>query len=87
MAITVQLPQDIEQQLESEWPELPRKVLEAIAVEAYRQGKLSSRQVGRILELDYWQTVEFLSERGVYPNYTLEEFEQDLRADRELRKR
>ena len=81
MAITIDLPQEIETQLESSWREtLPRKILEAIAVEGYRQEVLSHRQVGELLDLDRRQTDAFLKEHGAYLHYGLEEYEADQAA-------
>lgn len=86
MSITLDLPQEIEKILREEWAgSLPRKVLEAVAVEAYRDKKIGSAQVGRILGFENrWETLEFLSQRGVYPNYDLEEFEEDLKLLKRL---
>ena len=55
-----------------------RRLAEDAAVEEYRTGRLSQRQVGEMLGLDYWQTERFLIERKVPLNYTL----SDLEADR-----
>ncbi len=55
-----------------------RRVLENTAIEEYRVGRISQRQVGEILGLDYWQTESFLAEHKVPLNYGLE----DLKADR-----
>ena len=49
----------------------------AEAIEEYRTGRLSQRQVGEMLGLDYWQTERFLTERKVPLNYSL----GDLQAD------
>lgn len=43
----------------------PRSVLEAIVVEGYRSGRLTSKQVGHLLGFESrWQTDRFLEERG-----------------------
>jgi predicted HTH domain antitoxin len=55
-----------------------RRLVEDAAIEEYRAGRLSHRQVGEMLILDYWQTERFLSERGVPINYGV----TDLEADR-----
>jgi predicted HTH domain antitoxin len=78
MAITINLPPEIEQQLEAEWNgDLPRKVLEAIAVEGYRQGALSRGQVGELLGMNFWETEAFLKERNAYLHYSMEDLEKD----------
>ena len=47
------------------------------AIEGYRAGHLSHRQVGELLGLDYWQAENFLTQRGVPRNYSA----ADLGAD------
>lgn len=55
-----------------------RRVLENTVIEEYRAGRLSRRQLGDVLGLDYWQTDAFMFERKVPLNYTVD----DLDADR-----
>ena len=78
MQITVEMPDEIARQ----WGETPkavgRRVMEDAAIEGYRAGRLSQRQVGEMLGLDYWQTETFLSARSVPLNYSA----ADLAADR-----
>jgi len=70
MRVTVELPDQVARQ----WGEAPdtigRHVLEDAAIEGYRAGRLSFRQAGLMLGLDYWATESFLQERGVPLNYT-----------------
>jgi predicted HTH domain antitoxin len=81
-------PQEIEQQLQAEWPDLERHILEGFAVEAFRQGKLSSYEVSKILGFDSrMEAIRFLSERGVYPGYDVEDFEEDRRTLDKLEER
>ena len=49
-------------------------------IECYRAGRLSHRQVGEVLGLDYWQTETFLEERGVPLNYSTTDLEADAAA-------
>ena len=49
MRVTIQLPDDISAALEEQWDDVPRRSLEAIAVEAYRTGALTDSQVRRLL--------------------------------------
>ena len=78
MQVTVELPDQVARQ----WGETPdvvgRHVMEDAAIEGYRAGRLSQRQVGAMLGLDYWQTEGFLKERGVPLNYSA----ADLQADK-----
>jgi predicted HTH domain antitoxin len=68
-------------QVARQWGETPdavgRHVMEDAAIEGYRAGRLTQRQVGAMLGLDYWQTETFLNERAVPMNYSA----ADLAAD------
>ena len=82
MAVTVLIPEEIEQELRQEYPDLERRILEGYVVEAFRRGDLSSGEAGRILGMhNRWEAIQFLSERGVYPGYDVEDYRQD-RANR-----
>ncbi len=77
MRVTVELPDQVARQ----WGETPdavgRHVLEDAAIEGYRTGRLSLRQAGQMLGLDYWATETFLQERGVPLNYTAADLSND----------
>ncbi|NLX96121.1 MAG: hypothetical protein GXY83_08090 [Rhodopirellula sp.] len=61
MDVTVQLPDEIVQQLGGV-ATMPRQLLEAFALERYRAERLTRHQVSQLLGPDYWQTDEFLAE-------------------------
>ena len=77
MQFTVKLPDQVARQ----WGETPDAVglhvVQDAAIEGYRSGRLSQRQVGEMLGLDYWQTESFLKERGVPLNYSAADLEAD----------
>jgi predicted HTH domain antitoxin len=75
--VAIELPDVIRENLQ-ERQELSRFILEAVAVEGYRQEALSRGQVGEMLGLSFWQTEEFLRTHGVYLHYDVQDFEQDL---------
>lgn len=77
MNIAIELPEDIARQLLSNWPDMPRRALEAVAIEGYRSGALSQRQVGRLLELNFWETEAFLKEKRAFLLYSESDLEQD----------
>lgn len=54
-----------------------RQLMEEAALEGYRGGRLTHRQVGEMLGLDYWQTEDFFKERGVPLNYSAADLEDD----------
>ena len=66
MNVAVELPDDIAQQLETAWRDIPRHVLEAVAVEGYRSGALTRGHVQRLLHFSWWETEAFLKERQAY---------------------
>jgi predicted HTH domain antitoxin len=77
MQVTLNMPDQVARQ----WGETPdavsRHVMEDAAIEGYRAGRLSHRQVGEMLALDYWQTETFLKERGVPLNYSAADLDAD----------
>ncbi len=81
MPITVEIPEEVEKQLRKEFPDLDRRILEGFVAESFRRGDLSSAQVGQILGMQFrWEAIDFLSKRGVYPGYDLDDLEQDRRS-------
>ena len=52
--------------------------MEDAAIEGYRAGRLTQRQVGAMLGLDYWQTEAFLNERNVPLNYSAADLAADI---------
>jgi predicted HTH domain antitoxin len=85
MQVTIRLPEDISAALKEQWDDVPRRSLEAIAVEAYRTGALNEAQVRRLLGLDTRiQVHALLKEHHVPLQYTRADLEDDLAAHREL---
>lgn len=86
MQITIELPDDIAGMLaRRNGADLPRAVLEAVAVEGYRSGGLTHAQVGRLLGIEYRLDVDaFLKEHGADLHYNLEDLERDRQTAREL---
>ena len=87
MQITLELPEDIAQGLESKWKDLPRAALESLALEAYRSRALTAAQLRRLLGFETrMQVDDFLKQHDVY-DFTTEDFEQDRETLRHLRVR
>ena len=85
MRVTIQLPQDISVALAERWDDVPRRSLEAIAVEAYRTEALTESQVRRLLGFESrFQVHALLKEHHVPLQYTSADLEDDLRTQREL---
>ncbi len=77
--IAVEVPEDIAKRLESAWRDVSRGTLEALVLEGYRDGTLSREQVGRVLDLSFWDTEAFLKARQAYLAYDEHDLESDLR--------
>ena len=87
MQITLELPEDIAQGMESKWKDLPRAALESMALEAYRSRAITAAQLRRLLALETRMQVDaFLKEHEVY-DLTAADFEQDRETLRQLRVR
>ncbi|MBI3684090.1 MAG: UPF0175 family protein [Acidobacteria bacterium] len=85
MQITLELPEDIAQGLESKWTDLPRAALESLALEAYRSRALTAAQIRRLLGFETRMQVDvFLKQHEAY-DFTAEDFEQDRETLRQLR--
>jgi predicted HTH domain antitoxin len=85
MKVTIELPEDVSAALKGRWGDVPRRSLEAIAVEGYRTGALTETQVRRLLQLETrFQVHALLKEHHVPLQYTEADLEDDLRAQREI---
>ena len=85
MVLHIELPEDISSALQERWGDVPRHVLETLAVEGYRGGALTEYQVRRMLELESWEeTNEFLRRAGANYQYSEEELNRDLETARKV---
>src|SRR5262245_54258371 len=62
MRVTIHLPDDISAALEAQWDDVPRRSLEAIAIEAYR-----NRCLDRVSGAVTWRRLGLAEERLVPP--------------------
>jgi uncharacterized protein UPF0175 len=87
MQITLELPEDIAEGLESTWNDLARAALESLALEAYRSHALTAAQLRRLLAFETRMEVDdFLKKHGIF-DYSAVDFGQDRQTLRELRMR
>lgn len=77
MAILIEISAEAEKLLKAEWGDLSQAVREALAIESYRQGKLSIGQCSEVLGLSLVETEDFLRSRGVDLGLTLQDFQHD----------
>ncbi|HEY6350784.1 MAG TPA: UPF0175 family protein [Candidatus Angelobacter sp.] len=79
--VTLDLPEVLSTFLTASGHNLERAALQAIALEAYREGKLSMAQLRRLLGYPTRTQVHaFLKEHGVYLRYGLADLEHDREA-------
>ncbi|NJR63404.1 MAG: UPF0175 family protein [Cyanobacteria bacterium CRU_2_1] len=81
MNIIIELPNEIEQRLQSHLGTLSQRALEAVAVEAYCSQLISAAEVQQMLHLpSRLATDAFLKQHEAYLPYTEADIEQDLQA-------
>ena len=80
MAVTIQLPADVEQRLRAESPHLDAEAKKAVALDLFQRGKPSHGELSKVLGLDRFETDAYLKRRNVFDgSLTME----DLEADRQ----
>jgi hypothetical protein len=85
MSVTIDLPDDISAALTEQWDDVPRRSLEAIAVEGYRTGALTESQIRRFLGFETrFEVHALLKEHHMALRYSAADLESDLSAHREL---
>lgn len=85
MQITIHLPDEIVNTIQEKWNNVPGKVVECLAIEAYRQGVITSAQVGKMLNLSSRYEVDsFVNQARAYLHYDEADFEQDLLTMKKL---
>ncbi|MBZ5617482.1 MAG: UPF0175 family protein [Acidobacteriia bacterium] len=84
MEVTIELPDEIADQIRNASGDVARRVLEAFAIDSYRSGKLTGWQVRQVLRLQTRFDLDALLKRaGVFREYTAEELERDYEASRQ----
>ena len=77
MALVLELPPEVERQIEQAWNgDMPRRMLEAVVAEGYHDGTLSRGQVSEALGLSFHETEVFLKQRGAYLDLTVDDVER-----------
>jgi predicted HTH domain antitoxin len=87
MQITIEIPDELACQLEVDCSNLSRHILENLVVEAYKSERITSAEVGRILNLPSRFAVDdFLKAHAAYLHYTEADLEQDIETLKQLRR-
>ena len=76
MKVTIELPDELVRDPAT----AERDLYEAALIQAYMEGRITSRGLGQRLGLDYWQTEDFLQRRHIPLNYTEVDLERDRKA-------
>ena len=84
MEVTLHIPDDIAAHLTQGGGDLTRRALESFALEELRAGRITEVELRRMLGLARIQLDGFLKSRGIYQEYTIEEFEQEQRVLKDL---
>lgn len=85
MEVAIHLPADIAQQFHEKWgDDIPRRVLESIALEGYRARILGESQLRRLLGFATRFDVHALLKEHEVPVYTLDDLQQDRETLRRL---
>lgn len=82
MDVTIHIPDDLASRLGSN---LSQRALEALALEEFRQGRLTKPELRRLLGFATRMTLDgFLKAHGVYIDYEIEDLERDREDLRRL---
>ena len=77
MDVTIHIPDDLATRLGTVG-DLPRRVLEALAVEEFRLGRLTQAELRRLLGFETRQALDgFLKAHDVCISFTLDDLDQD----------
>ena len=86
MNVAIEIPESVSAPLRAHWLDVPQRVLEAVAAEAYRSGALTAFQVGELLgHGSRWETEAFLQRVQAHLHYSEDDLERDLAALRAAR--
>jgi uncharacterized protein UPF0175 len=86
MNVAIELPKEIASSLAGPGEDLSRIALEALAAQAYRDGKLTHAEVQHLLGFNSrWETDAFLKRAGAHLDYTEADLERDLKTSQQIK--
>ena len=82
MSVTITIPDEFADVLGASAEERERRAREALALDLYREGKISLRRMGELAGVggDYWAAENFRALHKVPVNYSVEDLEADRQA-------
>jgi predicted HTH domain antitoxin len=89
MSLTITIPDDFAGVLGATAEERERRAREALALELYREGRISLRRMGELAGVggDFWAADRLRAQHKVPLNYALEDLEADREAAYRLNER
>jgi hypothetical protein len=85
MEFTVQVPDDLAGRMGASGGDLPRRALEALALEEFKSGHITKPELRRLLGFaTRYQLDGFLKAHEVYEEYTMQDLEQELEGLKRL---
>jgi hypothetical protein len=80
MECTIPIPDDVVLQIKNQWPDIPRRALEDLALQAYRNGVITEYEVQKLLKISSRMELDaFLKESNAYIDYTEKDLQQDIK--------
>jgi hypothetical protein len=85
MELTVQIPDDLARSMSASGGDLSRRALEALALEEFKSGHITKPELRRLLGFGTRYRLDgFLKSHDVYEDYTMEDFDRDRDALKQL---
>jgi uncharacterized protein UPF0175 len=85
MELTVQIPDELASRMSASGGDLSRRALEALALEEFKSGRITKPELRRLLGFGTRYRLDgFLKSHDVYEDYTMEDFERDRDALKQL---
>ena len=85
MELTVQIPDDLARNMSASGGDLSRRALEALALEEFKSGHITKPELRRLLGFGTrYRRDGFLKAHDVYEDYTMEDFDRDRDALKQL---
>ena len=84
MEVAIQLPDTLVKRLQERWDDLPRRVLESVALEGFRQRILTTEELRQLLGFETKFEVHGFLKAHEVPFYTLADLEHDRETGRRL---
>ena len=80
MNVTVEIPDDLADQMRADGSDLSRRALEGLALEEYRTGRLTEYQLRRLLGFETRYELDgFLKAHQIWADVTIEDLRQEMR--------